>query len=284
MKNLSKQHHSACPLCKSESRTSWANEASYAVVRCGDCKLLFVDPMPSAEKIEVAVRTGEHSLDLVKLNVRSRRAEKKISIYRNVFKEMFPHLLIINKPITWIDVGSGYGETIQAVKSLLPQNSIVKGIEPMKHKADAAIQLGLDVVNDYLAPHQFQADVISLIDIYSHIPNFWSVIDSIKSNLKPQGEFFLESGNLADLDQRSDFFGELGVPDHLVFAGESHFRRYLEASGFEVIEIRRDRADTLTDFAKSIVKKILGRPVMLSIPYTSKYRQLKIRARLKAAS
>jgi SAM-dependent methyltransferase len=238
--------------------------------------------MPAPDKVNEAVRTGIQKFNSLNVNVRSRRSIKKIAIYRKIFETMFKQIWSSGKPITWIDIGSGYGETLQAVKLLAPQNSIIKGVEPMKHKAEAAAGLGLDVINDYLQPGQFQADVVSLIDIYSHVPDFWTLLDSIKSNLKPQGEFFLESGNLADLDVRQEFFGELGLPDHLVFAGESHFVKYLESSGFEVLEIRRERADDLVDFVKSVVKKIIGRPVNISVPYTSRYRQLKIRAKLKA--
>ncbi len=270
-----------CPFCNRLEGREWTRESNYTVVRCESCRLLFVSPMPTEEKIDSAVRTGLHSSNVPNPNVRSRRNAKKIVIYRKIFEAMFPHLICSAKPITWIDVGSGYGETLQAIQMIVPRYSIVKGIEPMKHKAESAAGLGLDVTNDYLKHGQFQADVISLIDIYSHVPNFWSLLESIKSNLKPSGEFFIESGNLADLNNREEFFGELGVPDHLVFAGEAHFLKYLETSGFEVLEIRRDRADDLTDFLKSIVKKILGRPVNISMPYTSKYRQLKIRARLK---
>ena len=271
-----------CPFCCHRQGSKWAEESSFTVIRCNSCRLLFLDPMPAPDKVNEAVRTGIQKFNSLNVNVRSRRSIKKIAIYRKVFETMFKQIWSSGKPIIWIDIGSGYGETLQAVKLLAPQNSIIKGVEPMKHKAEAAAGLGLDVINDYLQPGQFQADVVSLIDIYSHVPDFWTLLDSIKSNLKPQGEFFLESGNLADLDVRQEFFGELGLPDHLVFAGESHFVKYLESSGFEVLEIRRERADDLVDFVKSVGKKIIGRPVNISVPYTSRYRQLKIRAKLKA--
>ena len=35
------------------------------------------------------------------------------------------------------------------------------------------------------------------------------------------------------------------------------------------------------NLCKNLIKKIIGRPVILGVPYTSKYRQLLVRARLR---
>lgn len=91
----------------------------------------------------------------------------------------------------------------------------------------------------------------------------------------------METGNLADLHCREEFPGELGVPDHLVFAGESHLHGFLREAGFEIIRLERVRIDGVVHVAKSVVKKLLGRPEHLRFPYTSGYRQLLVRARLR---
>lgn len=273
----------SCPYCRSTEHTYWATELGYSVHRCNKCRILFVYPMPTPEDTDKAVRTGLHKQNSLNLNVKSRRHPAKIKAYRNAIGAMFPELQNAKEPITWVDVGSGYGETLQAVLSLAPSGSTVIGVEPMKHKADAAASLGLSVVNDYLAPDKFKADVISLIDIYSHVPDFWKLLANIKSNLKAGGVLLLESGNLADLENRSEFFGELGLPDHLVFAGETHLVGYLESSGFEIHSIQRQRFDGFVNLLKAIVKKMLGRSVNLSVPYTSKYRQIRLKAILKSS-
>jgi predicted TPR repeat methyltransferase len=153
----------------------------------------------------------------------------------------------------------------------------------MKHKAEIARKAGLTIVNSYLEPRQFKADLISTVDIFSHIPDFHSFLKIVASNLAPGGEFFIETGNLADLESRSEFPGELGLPDHLVFAGEKQLTRYLNDSGFDILEIRRERIDGIGNFVKNVVKKIIGRPSALGVPYTSRYRQLRLRAILRSA-
>ena len=270
-----------CPCCGVEDSTFWANEIGFNVVRCNQCKLLYLNPRPKLKKIDKAVRKGEHRIKDKKLNVRSRRVPKKVPIYKAAFQDIFSDLWQKKKPIIWVDVGSGYGEMLEAVSSLAAPKSTVVGVEPMKFKADAAKKIGLTVYHSYLRPNQFKANVISIVNVFSHIPDFNSFLKTIATNLAPRGEIFIETGNLADLKFRKEFPGELGLPDHLVFAGESQLSIYLKNAGFEITSIKRERVDSFTNLLKNIVKKILKRPAVLGIPYTSKYRQLRIRAKLR---
>lgn len=270
-----------CPCCSAESYQPWATELNYQVVRCMSCKLLYVNPMPDTDDVDAAVRNGEHTLGAKKLNVRSRRIPKKINLYKTVLRQQFSDIWYSKRKIVWVDVGCGYGETLEAVQMLAAPGSTVIGVEPMAHKAQNAQSRGLQIINSYLQPRQFKADVISVVDIFSHIPDFHSFLKIVATNLVPSGEVFIETGNLADMETRSDFPGELGLPDHLVFAGVKQLTTYLNASGFEVVDIREDRVDNLLNTIKNIVKKIIGRQGHIRLPYTSKYRQIRIRAKLK---
>lgn len=271
-----------CPCCAGEKGEPWCEELGFKVVRCLDCELLYVNPRPNSSHIESAVRTGEHSLDAVKLNVRSRRIPNKIGRYKAIIGDMFSDVWKSGKSVFWVDVGSGYGETLEAVSALVPPGSTVMGVEPMNHKAEIARKSGLKIVNSYLEPGQFKADVVSAVDIFSHIPDFHSFLHVVATNLAPGGEVFIESGNLADLRSRNEFPGELGLPDHLVFAGENQLARYLNDAGFDIVDIKRERIDGIENLLKNLVKKIIGRPSLLGIPYTSKYRQIRFRARLRS--
>jgi SAM-dependent methyltransferase len=271
-----------CPYCGELENNQWATELGYNVVRCSKCSLLFVSPLPISEHIDEAVRTGLHRN--LSLNVTSRRIPSKRRWYASHFRRMFSDLLDSQSPLTWVDIGCGYGEVLEAVLEIVPRQSRVLGFEPMQPKAFAARTLGLEVINDYLTPDIIKADVVSVVDIFSHIPDFHSFLKVVTSNLTENGLLYIETGNLADLDTREQFPGELGLPDHLVFAGEATLRGYLQEAGFEIEATEYQRTDTLLDFSKNIVKRILGRPVRLSLPYTSKYRQIRIRARLKPNS
>ena len=271
----------ACPYCGSEDRDSFATERGFFAVRCSRCRFIYVSPRPSLGAIDQAVRSGAHGDESDGLQVSARRVSSKVGRYSEVLARLFADVWSGGKPVTWLDIGAGYGELVEAVNRLAPPGSVVEGLEPMRPKAEAARRRGLRIVEDYLRPTRPKVDVVSFIDVFSHIPDFRAFLADVRQVLKPGGELFMETGNLADVEARSEFADELGLPDHLGFAGERHLRGYLEEAGFEVLIIERQRVDGAVQFAKVVVKKLLGRPACLRLPYTSRYRQLLIRARLR---
>lgn len=269
----------SCPCCNGSESHLWASEAGYSVVRCGNCELLFVNPRPQADYIDNSVRTGIHTFAGEPISVRNHWIGKKVPHYRKRLSRLLDGIFDSGMPVHWIDVGSGHGEFLTALGGLLPQGSEITGVEPMTYKADFARTRGLSVVNGYLEDDQFQADVISNIDVFSHIPDYRAFLQTVASNLKPGGYFFMETGNLADLGTRAEFPNELGLPDHLVFAGRKSLEIYLQSAGFEIVSVHEDRYDTVTQMMKNLVKLIIGRASHVNIPYTSKYRQLILLAR-----
>lgn len=270
-----------CPYCHGWEATPWAEEAGFTVVRCSSCALLFVNPRIPLGAIDAAVRSGAHGAESGGLQVASRRIPAKVALYEATLRRAFADMWSAGRPVRWLDVGAGYGELIEAVGRLAPAGSHVEGLEPMRPKAAAARARGLQVTEDYLRPEHPPVDVVSFVDVFSHIPDFGSFLENVRAVLAPQGQVFLETGNLADLDRREEFPGELGVPDHLVFAGQKHVRGFLERTGFDLVYVEERRIDGLVNLAKTAVKRALGRPEQIRLPYTSRYRQLVVRARLR---
>ena len=268
-----------CPCCQGDQSHFWAEEAGFMVERCNECGLLYVNPRPSQSQISEAVATGTHRLSKKLVNVRNRRIPSKIKHYRKQLRLILNDVIEAGQPVTWVDVGSGYGELIEALSEILPEGSTIKGVEPMDHKAHEAKLRGLDIHHGFLQPGQYEADFISNIDVFSHIPDYHDFLRTVVSNLAHQGEFIMETGNLADVKHRKEFPVELGLPDHLVFGGKDQFRRYFDAVGMELISCTEIRFDTVTQMLKNTVKLILGRDSHIGIPYTSPYRQLIMRAR-----
>ncbi len=269
----------SCPFCKCKENSFWATDNGFKAVKCDDCGFVFVNPRPKNELINKAVITGMHSEEANFLNVVTKMIPKKVDYYEKVFKEFFYNDFKKQNKISWLDVGAGFGEIVQAIERIAPSNSYIIGIEPMKPKVEDAILRGLKIRNGYLDSIDEKFQYISLINVFSHIPDFTSFLKDLKERLLPDGEIILETGNAADLESES-VPGDLSLPDHLIFAGEKHIIGFLEREGFKIIEIKRYRIDTFFGFIKDVVKKIIGKNVNLVIPYSSDYRSLFIRARL----
>lgn len=282
--NVDPLEHIACPFCGGQSHTPWAQELGFTTVRCASCALLFCNPRPVAALIDTAVRTGAHGPEAGGLVVTARRIPFKVRRYRRVLADLFADVWRSGQPVRWLDVGAGYGEVLEAVRSLAPEGSRIVGLEPMHPKAVRARERGLEIIEDYLHPGLPKAQVVSLVDVFSHIPDFDAFLADLRAVLEPNGELFIETGNLADLSVRDEFPYELGLPDHLVFAGERHLTGYLDRAGFDVVDVRRWRIDGLLNLAKNAAKGLIGRPAVFAWPYTSKYRQIQLRARLRPPS
>ena len=269
-----------CPYCQSGENEYWASENGFSAVRCQNCRLLYVNPRPRQDSIDAAVKTGHHKEIEGGLTVIAKRNPSKVKSYADDFRNILSDVWETGSPVSILDVGAGYGEVVEALVSLAPAGSRVEGIEPMTPKVEVARQSGLKVREAYIADVQDKYDVVTLINILSHIPDFREFLEELKTVIKPGGELIIETGNVAELDRAADVPSELNLPDHLVFAGEDHCIGFLKDAGFDVIGVHRKRKDGFLCFGKTLVKKAMGRNIALQLPYRSAYRALFIRAKL----
>jgi SAM-dependent methyltransferase len=199
-----------------------------------------------------------------------------------IFSEMYRDVWSGCKPISWLDVGAGHGEIVEAVTRIAAPGSLVEGIEPMRRKVALARRLGLNVRLGYASDVRRQFEYVSLVHVFSHLPDFRAFLGEVKSVMTARGELYVETGNAADLGNAAQVPTELGLPGHLAFAGRVHLLGYLREAGFEIVEIRELRRDGLWNFGRNVVKRLVGRRVPLRLPYTSRHRVIRVRARRTA--
>jgi 2-polyprenyl-3-methyl-5-hydroxy-6-metoxy-1,4-benzoquinol methylase len=269
----------SCPCCGGVSAEHWGSEGGFSAVKCAVCGLVYVNPRPRVEHIEEATQIGVHRTETTALNVRAKRHYGRIRHYRTLIRNLLAGDIAKGSPMRWLDIGAGYGEFVQALDGTLPPGSIIEGIEPMRHKAEAARSLGLNVRTATISSVDGKYDAISLINVFSHIPDFQMFGREIAARLRPGGILFIETGNGGDLPQRSDYPDRLYLPDHLVFAGRENIRFIVERLGFRVDTLKASRLDGPLFVAKSFVKGILAREFRLRLPYTSPFRTLYLVAR-----
>jgi len=267
-----------CPCCGQSRADPWMTENGYDAVRCSTCRLIYVNPRPIGELIDESVRTGVHGDGK---NAISRRVPSKVRLYEGLLGDMFADVWSTGRRISWIDIGSGYGEVLEAVIKLASLESLVMGVEPMLPKAQDAQNRGLRVENMFLSDVSERFEFASLIDVFSHVPDFGDLLSEIAQVLCVGGELLIETGDIGGLRKPGHGLGGWDLPDHLVFAGESNMRSFLDQSGFDVVSITKRRVDGFEFSAKNMIKRALGRPAPIRLPYTSPYRTMFIRARLR---
>lgn len=273
-----------CPYCNESKSSPWASENGFMAVKCSECGFVYVNPRPIQSLISEAIETGIHSNVEHGRTAITRRIDAKVSRYKKILSSMFSDVWHPPRKISWLDVGAGYGEVINAVSELAPMGSQIEGIEPMGPKVNLARMRGLKISEKYLCDVTERFDFVSIVNVYSHIADFRTFLEETKRVLVDNGEIFIETGNAGDLVDSHELPSELNLPDHLVFAGERHIIGYLTEAGFSVVAIKRARTDGFVNFAKNIIKKLIGRQVVLAIPYTSSYRSMFIRAKLHSSA
>jgi SAM-dependent methyltransferase len=224
-----------CYNCGTDKHIFYAEENGYSLVKCVVCGLLYVKNPPNISQISQSQKYGEHR-GSNKLNVTGKFNPGKIPIYKKIIDSQLNKHLENKKK--WLDIGCGHGEFLLAVQKCSSGKITVKGTEPNIHKQKSAQKRGLDVGFFDIESHNFKYDIISILNVYSHLPDPPSFLKSIKKLLTPNGELFLETGDTAHLSSM-DHYRPFYLPDHLSFASESIIVSILKRLNFKIISIKK---------------------------------------------
>jgi len=227
--------HVACYNCGSDNPVFFLAENGYTIDRCSSCGLLYMSKRPSEAVIQNATAIGQHHGDKdLDANVHYNPAV--IPHYRQVIADAYGQDL--QNIQSWLDIGCGHGEFIETLREVTDGRLNVRGSEPNVNKQASAAQRGLDIRLIDIENHDQQYDVVSLLNVYSHLPDPKAFIASLRRLVRPGGEFFLQTGDVADFSP-ARILKPLSLPDHMSFASESILRKMLRELGFEFRSVHK---------------------------------------------
>ncbi|MBX3497327.1 MAG: class I SAM-dependent methyltransferase [Parvibaculum sp.] len=216
---------------------------------------MYVENSPALEEINAAHKQGLHRGETT-LDSTGKRSEWKVKYYSGILENIYGPTL--DKKIAWLDVGCGHGEFLEALRAFWPDLQTLVGSEPNVRKQESAKSRGLDVEFIDLSAEKRKFDVVSFLNVYSHLPNPRIFLDEVRSVLNPGGEILLQTGDVAHLEKQ-DMFRPYSLPDHLSFANESLVRELLRQQGFEVISVHKfpvTPTDPVT-VVKEVIKHVI---------------------------
>ncbi len=133
--------------------------------------MLYLNPRPGQDEIDAATKSGMHRGDEL-LEVTGAFKDYLKDIYLDHLKDFnYSNLFNQNKTIAWLDIGCGHGEFVQALNEIGGEAIEVLGLEPNEKKRQGAIDRGLNVDFFDTTQHDGTYDVISALNVYSHLPN-----------------------------------------------------------------------------------------------------------------
>lgn len=224
-----------CYNCHSEKHIFYAAENGYSLVKCRECGLLYLKERPDNTQISQAHKQGRHT-GLKELDHTGVFNDNKVPNYLKILNDIYKVDLGGKK--SWLDIGCGHGEFIAALQEYSSGSICATGSEPNVHKQESARERGLNVGYFDLESHEEKYDVISLLNVYSHLPDPPEFLKSLKKNLKQNGEIILETGDTADFAEKNHY-RPFYLPDHLSFASERIVADMLSRLGFEIITIHK---------------------------------------------
>jgi 2-polyprenyl-3-methyl-5-hydroxy-6-metoxy-1,4-benzoquinol methylase len=267
-----------CPLCGADQARPWGAENGWTAVKCQPCGFVYVSPRPSAERIDAATALGLHPGQQSTLDVRGAFNHRKVAGLRVRLEQQYPGDELRRRPFRWLDVGAGFGELLLALRVLAPVGSTLVGVEACRPKVEAARRLGLELTAGSLADVDGPYDYISLVNVFSHLPDPQRFFRDMVTLLSPRGELLVVTGNAGDIP-RSDYPQQLCLPEHLVFAGAAHLRTIFERAGCQIVSENAYRTSLprprIEQRAEAGLAWLLGRRV----GYSGAFRSLWLRAR-----
>lgn len=224
-----------CLLCGSKESTIWGREHGYNALRCSQCRFVYVSPRPKLAAIDEAAHSGMHQVEEGTMSAIDEGFNpRKTPMFAERLASLFPAGELKARPLSWLDVGAGFGELIEAVKGLAHPDSRIMGIEPCRPKVEEARRRGIELQEIPLEEVHETFDVVSLINVLSHVPDPRQFVKELLNHVKPGGYVVLVTGNGADVEFKH-YPDELLLPDHLCFFGESHLHQLLEECGLEIV-------------------------------------------------
>lgn len=227
-------NNAVCPLCGRQENEKCFSERNYDVLACKKCELFFIHPYGS----DVHERVSSYDYDNLEILDPARFHVSSKSYYKKKYLSYIKNECTTAKSI--LDVGCGTGALLELLHDENPNIRRV-GIELNAGRAEFAKRVANCKI--YQVPiekfvYDGKFDVITMINVLSHIPSFDNLFISIRNLIAPDGKLILKVGEMAT-DVKKDAVFDWGIPDHLHFLGIDTMQFICGKYGFKIISHER---------------------------------------------
>lgn len=213
-------------------------EGEFSVVKCKQCGLIAVHPKLSLA--DVSAYYPQDYISFPKAAVDENSFLNRLDRKRGINRRCKIIIDRVEKPGKILDIGCATGNFLNGMQEY---GWTCFGIEPNDYAADyAKDRFGLQVIKGYLTKDLFPGgyfDIITLWDVFEHLPDPAVDLNMIRNILKPGGLLVITTPN-ADAWGRK-LFGESwvgwDVPRHYHIFSPGTIKDMLQKSNFRVQEI-----------------------------------------------
>lgn len=218
-----------CPLCGSRDNQKAFFDNGCELRCCRHCGLFFVHPYPRSKQRHEEVSAGNVA-GIELLDCERRYAGESLYYQR--------HFALIEDECrdarSFLDVGCGTGRLLELLSARKQLRRL--GIELNPH----AVQFARRVANCEIVQLSFEDfrpgecfDVISMINVFSHIPSLDAMFHALRDSLAPGGKAILRTSEMTSHVSRWNQL-HWGIPDDLHFLGLNTIGFICRKYGFEI--------------------------------------------------
>lgn len=226
-----------CDCCGSQRWEPLFEENGIRLGKCPDCDLHSIEDIPEPEARMTEMEAGHYAGSLKVLD-----AQRQI-VAEQVLTDQFQTFVDLASRHKdgghWLDIGCGAGLLIALAQQA---GFTAEGIElngdrrvAAAHQTGALIH-GVPVETVGFPDDSF--DVISLINVFSHLTAPGTTLRELRRILKPGGVLVMATGEMLD-GVAKNHMHNWNLGDHLYFLGDRTMERYATQIGFDVLERER---------------------------------------------
>ena len=216
-----------CPLCESLDNEKRFVEGGYAVLRCSTCGLFFVDPYPSVSDVRQSIGKTKESPHAALAD----RYAAEEAFYAEHLTSIQPHCVGAK---SLLEVGCGTGRLLELMRDT---GLDCEGVELDPERAETArLRSGCKI---HTAPveelrTEKTYDVITMINVLSHIPSLPELFAAIGRLLSDRGRLIMMVGEMREDVERGDVLN-WSIPIHMHFLGFSTIDYICAKFGFRIL-------------------------------------------------
>jgi SAM-dependent methyltransferase len=223
-----------CPLCESKDNQKKFVENGYGVLQCRNCELFFIDPYPTNPEARHS-KVQEYTFDDIIITGAKDQYAAEVEYYNDSFDSIAKHCWGAKN---LLDIGCGTGRLLELLRG---SGIIGEGVELNKERATTARSRSGCTI--YQVPVEKlhtdkKYDIITMINVLSHIPSLPHFFEAIDRLLSEQGKLVLIAGEMRNDVKQGDIIG-WGIPDHMHFLGFTTIQYICKRFGYRILEHER---------------------------------------------
>lgn len=222
-----------CDCCGSGQWRYLFSEKGIRLGQCPECDLLSIADLPQPELRMTEMEAGHYAGSKRVLAAdRQHAAERVLEAQFQRYVELANGFVPSGR---WLDIGCGAGLLLSLASQAGYRG---EGIElTADRRAAAAANTGLPIHGQPVEELAFATgsfDVISLVNVLSHLTSPMRTLSELRRVLAPGGVIVVVTGELTAGVHRSDML-TWNLGDHLYFLGDRTMGRYAAALGFDIV-------------------------------------------------